>query len=196
MGVRTTNRIWIVGLGCLMFAGFAGVAQNAEPPAPSEPADDPVAVLLLGIMRLDETEALITPEEAARILPLAEAWRAQLGTQEDGRMNAEDKLADLQAILTADQLERIDAMSLTMADVVRWRGSESPGMPPDEGRQPGEMPPPGAPDGTPPEGSPPTGDSEQPPASSGADRPQGDDRLASFADGVIRFLATRAGEGN
>lgn len=73
--------------------------------------------LALGIMQLDGTPNVVTPEQAGRLVPL---WQAVIALSGDETTASEELTAvqdQIVATLTAEQLQSIAAMQITNADL-------------------------------------------------------------------------------
>jgi len=103
-----------------------------------EGALDEGSQLALGTLLLEETDQSLTPEQAARLLPL---WQAlQGGVTAEAEVNA--VIAGIKQAMTPDQLASIADMALTQNDVEAWmqdRGVEF-GAPDGSGAPTGERP--------------------------------------------------------
>jgi len=80
--------------------------------------------LLLGTLRLEDSAAAVTGEQAAKLLPLWQGIRAttSTGTASEAETNA--LLEQIEAALTDDQLTAIAAMQLTQTDLQEWGKSQ------------------------------------------------------------------------
>lgn len=100
---------------CASIARTTGTAPSGAASAMELPAQ---TKLVLGVVNLDETENAVTAEQAKELLPmfyvLQDLNESDTAAQEeiDGLVN------QIQETLTADQVSAIDAMSLTMRDVM------------------------------------------------------------------------------
>jgi len=88
--------------------------------------------LMLGTLRLEGTENAVTPEQAAALLPVAQALPGQV-LQSDAERDA--ALAYIEAHLTPAQLAAIASMHLTQEDLAAWMqdNDRSPGAGPGQG---------------------------------------------------------------
>lgn len=119
----------IVSVTVLSGCQKAETAQTADSSAASVPAADGrgdavpnpeldnVSRLTLGTLRLEGGANAVTPEQAAKLLPL---WKLiQGGTlKSDAETNAVIK--QIQGQMTSAQLAAIDALALTMEDMQVW----------------------------------------------------------------------------
>lgn len=123
-------------------ATSAPAAEGRSDSAPN-PELDNVSRLTLGTFKLEGSDHAVTPEQAAKLLPL---WKlVQGGTlKSDAETNAVVK--QIEAQMTEAQLAAIDALSLTRDDMTTWmqeQGIEMPGpggAPGDGQGAPGGMP--------------------------------------------------------
>ena len=82
------------------------------------------AQLALGTIQLEETEEVVTPEQAAALLPL---WQAlQGGVTARAEVNA--LMKQIEGTMAAGQLEAIAAMQLTQEDMRVWMQGHGLGM--------------------------------------------------------------------
>ncbi len=102
-GSRSRTKVALLGLSVALLVGF-GVAA-------SQTTGD-VSVLLLGVVRLNGSGLAISAAQAEQLLPLVEAWRAQLSHSWTVTRGASAVAHAIQAILTSEQLTRIQAMAL------------------------------------------------------------------------------------
>jgi len=102
--------------------------------------------LMLGTLRLEGTENTVTPEQAAALLPVAQALQGRV-LQSDAERNA--ALAYIEAHLTPAQLAAIASMHLTQDDLAAWTpgNDRGPGTGPGQGGA-GARGTPGAPAGS------------------------------------------------
>lgn len=76
--------------------------------------------LALGTLELDGTPNVVTPQQAATLLPL---WQALLSTQKSGaaaQAEVSALLTQIEGAMTAGQLAAIKAMQLTQTDLQAW----------------------------------------------------------------------------
>jgi hypothetical protein len=78
--------------------------------------------LALGTFRLEETEHAVTPEQAAKLLPL---WQVIQGGSLQGAAETDAVLKQIEAVLNEDQLAAIGEMELRFQDVGTWMQSPS-----------------------------------------------------------------------
>ena len=80
--------------------------------------------LVLGTIRLEETESAVTPEQAAALLPLWQALRG--GVTAQAEVNA--VLKQVEGTMTEEQLAAIAAMQLTQEDMRAWMEEQGLGV--------------------------------------------------------------------
>lgn len=83
-------------------------------------SSEDVSVLLLGVVKLAGSEHAISAAQAQQLLPLVEAWRAELVQSWGITRGASATAAAIRSILTSEQLSDILVMRLRPADAVRW----------------------------------------------------------------------------
>jgi hypothetical protein len=80
------------------------------------------SALVLGMLKLEGTEHAVTPEQAAKLLPL---WQVIQGGSLQGAAETEAVLKQIEGVLEEDQLAAIDGMELTFQDIGAWMESPS-----------------------------------------------------------------------
>lgn len=94
--------------------------------------------LILGILRLEGDPSLaVTPEQAARLLPLWQALRSLTRSGTAATAEVDALLAQIEGELTAAQLQAIAAMQLTRADLQAVAREWGIATNPNGGGQPG-----------------------------------------------------------
>ena len=89
-----------------------------------------VNMLLVGTLRLEDSEKAITSEEAATILPLWQAYRALSTSQTAAEAEVEALLNQIESTMTTEQVQAIEAMNLTSKDMLNLMQSMGPVMGP------------------------------------------------------------------
>ncbi len=134
---------------------------NADSSATGETGTLPLETrLILGTLRLEGTDQAVGANQASILLPLWQRWHDQNRSNTATAGDRDALLAEIQAAMTPDQMQAIDAMQLTQADVSKYIQENNIGFP----SRPSETPPAGGADGTPPpqnNGSPFGGDQTQ-----------------------------------
>lgn len=175
-GSRSGVKVVVLGLFLALLMGFGAAASQST---------DDVSVLLLGVVKLNGSDLAVSAAQAQQLLPLVQEWRAQLDQSWGITRGASATAVAIRAILTPEQLTRIQAMHLSPSDAIRWGGGvieywmwrpHSWGSPyPDEE----ETPPP----------------SDDAPKGFLAIMPTPENPYIGFADRVIRVLSGWATEG-
>jgi len=122
-------------------------------------------MLLVGTLKLEDTEQAVSADEAAKLLPLWQAYRSLSISQTAAEAEVVALLNQIKSTMTADQVQAINAMNLTsseMMDLVQSMGvGMGPRGTPNPQSTPGfDIPTGGFPSGNPPSesaGSPPSG---------------------------------------
>jgi len=115
----------------LVAALLLGACKQAEPtPVPVALPDGetggPGGVLqgttglAMGTFRLEETENAVTPEQAAKLLPL---WKVIQSGSLQGSAETEAVLKQIEGVFDDDQLAAIEEMELTFQDIGTWMQS-------------------------------------------------------------------------
>jgi hypothetical protein len=99
---------------CASIARITGTASSGIPAAVELPAQ---TKLVLGTINLEETDNAITAEQAKELLPMFYVLK-DLNDSDTAAQEEKDGLVNqIQETLTAEQVQAIDAMSLSMRDV-------------------------------------------------------------------------------
>jgi hypothetical protein len=135
-------RFWYVGLlaalAIVVLAGCGGGEATEAPADAGESESYTSAVLdtsytdalnvstqlVLGTIRLEETENAVTPEQAAALLPLWQALRG--GVTAQAEVNA--VLKQVEGTMTEEQLAAIAAMQLTREGLQAWMEEQGLGV--------------------------------------------------------------------
>ena len=80
--------------------------------------------LMLGTLLLEETEHVVTPEQAEALLPL---WQALQGGGVTIQKEIDAVLKQIEAAMTQEQLQAIAAMQLTQEDLQAWMEEQGMG---------------------------------------------------------------------
>lgn len=117
-----------------------------------------VNMLLVGTLKLEDTDQAVSADEAVKLLPLWQAYRSLSTSQTAADAEVEALLNQIQSTMTADQAQAIKAMNLTATDMMDLMQSMGAGMrsrgTPNPQSTPGfDIPSGGFPSGSPPEGS-------------------------------------------
>lgn len=79
--------------------------------------------LALGTLQVEGTDNAVTTEQAAQLLPLWQALRGVLSSQNPAQVEIDALLKQIESGMTADQLAAIRDMQLTQASLVEWAQS-------------------------------------------------------------------------
>jgi hypothetical protein len=77
-----------------------------------------VNMLLVGSLKLDSTDQAVSVDEAAKLLPLWQAYRSLTNSQTAAEAEVEALLNQIQSTMTADQVQKIKDMNLTNTDMM------------------------------------------------------------------------------
>ena len=111
----TTSLLFTLTLtACASIARTTGSAPSGGPSAVEMPAQ---TKLVLGTINLEETDNAVTAEQAAELLPIFYVLQ-DLNESDTAAQEEKDGLVNqIQETLTAEQVQAIDDMSLSMRDV-------------------------------------------------------------------------------
>ena len=84
--------------------------------------------LLVGSLKLENTDQAINADQAAILLPLWQAYRSLSNSQTSAEAEVDALLAQIQSSLTTDQVKAIGAMNLTSSDMMNLMQSMGGGM--------------------------------------------------------------------
>ena len=129
--------------------------------------------LLVGTLRLEDTDQAVSAEEAAQLLPLWQAYRALSNSDTAAEAEVDALIKQIQTTMTSDQIQAIEAMNLTSQDIMDLMqaagGPMARGTPNPQSTPGFDIPSGGFPSGNPPSGSagnPPSGSAGGPPSGS------------------------------
>lgn len=77
-----------------------------------------VNMLLVGTLKLEDTDQAVTADQAANLLPLWQAYRSLSTSQTSAEAEVDALLNQIQGTMTTDQVDAIKAMSLTNTDLM------------------------------------------------------------------------------
>jgi hypothetical protein len=113
--------------------------------------------LLVGSLRLEDTDQAVSAEEAAQLLPLWQAYRVLSNSDTAAEAEVDALIKQIQSTMTSDQIQAIEAMNLTsqdMMDLIQAAGGPKARATPNPQSTPGfDIPSGGFPSGNPPSGS-------------------------------------------
>lgn len=118
---KITLTVFTILILTLMACGSASngadpafVTQNGAPtgqlPATTQ--------LIIGTLRLDETENAVTAEQAAELLPLWQTLQVLSESDTAAQQETEALIVQIQETMTAEQMQSITGMSLTREDMM------------------------------------------------------------------------------
>jgi len=112
----------LFSLVLLVFLAACG-SQSAENDAAASTAETtqratpPSMQLMLGTVKLDETEYAIDAAQAAELLPLWKALRSINESETAAQLEVDALIAQIEDTMTPEQISAIEAMGLTMQDM-------------------------------------------------------------------------------
>ena len=89
-------------------------------------------MLLVGTLKLEDTDQAVSAEQAATLLPLWQAYRSLSTSQTAAEAEVDALLNQIQSTMTSDQVDAINAMNLTITDMMDLMQSMGVGMGPRE----------------------------------------------------------------
>lgn len=130
----TSSLIMVMALvGCAASSQAAGAGSAAvslnEDYAEALPV---VTQLVVGTLKLEQTDLAITSDEATQLVPLWQAYRSLLTSQTSAPQEREALVIQIEQTMTSAQIKAIAAMKLTSADmqtVFRGRNPQAQGTP-------------------------------------------------------------------
>ncbi|MFZ2098072.1 MAG: hypothetical protein WAV05_15675 [Anaerolineales bacterium] len=87
-----------------------------------------VNVLLVGTLKLEDTDQAVSADQAAQLLSLWQAYRSLSTSQTAAEAEVDALLKQIESTMTADQMQAIQAMSLTSTDMMDLMQSLGGGM--------------------------------------------------------------------
>jgi hypothetical protein len=120
--------LFIVLAVALSACGTAAPAPVSSPDAYNSPNLDTTYTnalparmqLSLGTLKLAETSTPVTPEQAAKFLPLWQALQSMTSSGNSASAEVNALLAQIESIFSAEQLVAIKGMKLTFTDMTTW----------------------------------------------------------------------------
>jgi hypothetical protein len=89
-----------------------------------------VNMLLVGILKLEGTDQAVTTAEAAKLLPLWQAYRSLSSSQTAAEAEVDALLNQIESTMTPEQVQMIKDMNLASSDMVELMQSMGGGMGP------------------------------------------------------------------
>jgi hypothetical protein len=130
-------------------------------------------MLLVGTLKLDNTDQAVSADEAAKLLPLWQAYRSLSSSQTAAEAEVDALLNQIQTTMTTEQVQKIKGMNLTDTDMMDLMQSMGGGMGPQGTPNPKTTPGADFPSGGFPSGNPPSGSAGNPPSGSSGGPPSG-----------------------
>ncbi|OGN94472.1 MAG: hypothetical protein A2Z71_09845 [Chloroflexi bacterium RBG_13_50_21] len=156
-----------------------------------------VNMLLVGTLKLEDTDQAVTADEATKLLPLWQAYRSLSTSQTAAEAEVNALLNQIQSTMTTDQVDAIKAMNLTSTDMMDLMQSMGGSMGSRGTPDPNSTPSFDIPSGGFPGGDPPSGLAGVPPSGSGGGTtgnfPSGGDRPAGGMGGDVVIVGGDAG---
>jgi len=166
VGIAASLALLLVG--CSKQATASGNVNNSDAGTNGQPSQPLSMQLALGTLKLEGTDAAVTSEQAAELLPLWKAANKLTGADNVTPQELEGLFKQIQKAMTAEQMQAILSMDLSgpnMAEVAKELGLELPAGNPGDlteeqqatmeaSRQNGQMPPTDFGGGPPPGGMP------------------------------------------
>ncbi len=132
-------KVVVIGIMLILtvawLAGCSGTgASSAEPQSATsgsaldtsyEGALPVMNQLALGTLQVEGTGRAVTTEQAAQLLPLWQALRGVLSSQNPAQAEIDVLLKQIESGMTADQMAAIRAMQLTQSSLVEWAQSNA-----------------------------------------------------------------------
>jgi hypothetical protein len=117
------NIIVILGLGLAACSGKSNQSTSTDSTAgttgtQADSSLSKVNMLLVGSLKLEDTDQAIDVDEAAKLLPLWQAYRSLSNSQTSAEAEVEALLKQIQSTMTADQVLAIQDMNLTATDML------------------------------------------------------------------------------
>ncbi len=97
-----------------------GTSNNADPASQNNPSTGELPAttrLVIGTLKLDETEYAVTAEQAAELLPLWQVYQSLSASDTAAQEEIDALIEQIEETMTPEQAEAIAAMQLTQEDV-------------------------------------------------------------------------------
>ncbi|HEX2998084.1 MAG TPA: hypothetical protein VHP14_24885 [Anaerolineales bacterium] len=112
-----------------------GTSRSTQPGTGSAPQGGPeagalssAAQLIVGTLKLDGTPQAVTAEQAKELLPLWQTLLVLANSDTAANQEKEALIAQIQETMTAEQMQAIQAMNLTRADMAGIIQQQGPAM--------------------------------------------------------------------
>jgi hypothetical protein len=103
--------------GCNSNTSSSSATETTNSSAQSGTSLSQVNMLLVGTLKLEDTDQSISAEEAAQLLPLWQAYRSLSSSQTAAEAEVEALLTQIRGTMTSDQIQAIKDMNLTATDM-------------------------------------------------------------------------------
>jgi hypothetical protein len=99
-----------------------------------------INVLLVGTLKLENTDQALTADEAGQLLPLWQAYRSLSTSQTAAQAEVDGLLKQIESAMTSEQMNAINAMNLTSTDMMNLMQTMGVGMGPQGTPDPNSTP--------------------------------------------------------
>ena len=124
-GILSVGVTLVIGLtGCGTAGQAAGDGASLSESYPD--ALPVVAQLVVGTLKLEETDLAITADQAQELVPLWQAYRTLMTSQTSAQQERDALLTQIEQTMTAEQLKGIAEMKLAAADMQTVFRNRSP----------------------------------------------------------------------
>jgi hypothetical protein len=168
--------ILLISLWAIVLAACSGSSSQGTSTANSTGTEadqagtslSQVNLLLVGTLKLEDTPQAVTPDEAANLLTLWQAYRSLSNSQTAAEAEVDALLIQIQSTMTSDQVQAIEAMNLTSTDMMNLMQSMGAGIGPQGTPDPKSTPDFNMPGGGFTFDNPPSGSTGSPPSGTGS----------------------------
>jgi hypothetical protein len=115
---------------CSSRASSSSSTETAGSSSQSATSLSQVNMLLVGSLKLEDTDQAISQDEAAQLLPLWQAYRSLSNSQTAAEAEVEALLQQIEGTMTSDQIQAIKDMNLTSTDMMDLMQSMGAGVGP------------------------------------------------------------------
>jgi len=136
--MRTKNQLLLIAIVILALVSAAcsgtssqtGSTSTTTGTAGAQPGTSlsQVNMLLVGTLKLEDTDQAVTVDQAVKLLPLWQAYRSLSTSQTAAEAEVKALLNQIQSTMTSEQVEAIKAMNLTSTDMRDMMQSMGGGM--------------------------------------------------------------------
>jgi hypothetical protein len=161
--------LFVVNIGLIMIFMLAACSSNTSSSASTESTTSndqtstslsQVNLLLVGTLKLEDTDQAVSAEEAAQLLPLWQGYRSLSNSQTSAEAEVDALLKQIESTMTSDQIQAIKDMNLTSTDMMNLMQTMGGAMGPQGTPNPQSTPGLDFPSGGFQSGSPPSGDAQ------------------------------------